>query len=114
MPNSKLLGACLLLSSLILATAIVYHANAATTREAIERYQFPYAITTMHCSKIATATAKSSKPAGGSITNGSMRPVRPLLVCADAGTILVKSCEKRCVSQKNAANVAAIRCWVMT
>jgi hypothetical protein len=37
MQNSKFLGVCVLISSLIVAAAIVYHAKPATT---IGRYQF--------------------------------------------------------------------------
>jgi len=40
MQNSKFIGVCLLLSSLILSAAIVYHARAATANGAIGRYQF--------------------------------------------------------------------------
>ena len=41
MQNSKFVGACLLISSLILSVAIVYHAIASTpTSSDIGRYQF--------------------------------------------------------------------------
>jgi hypothetical protein len=41
MQNSKFVGACLLISSLILSVAIVYHAKASTpTSNDIGRYQF--------------------------------------------------------------------------
>ena len=41
MQNSKFVGVCLLLASLILSAAIVYHAKASTaTSTGIGRYQF--------------------------------------------------------------------------
>lgn len=40
MQNSKFVGVCLLISSLILSAAIAYHAKVSTANGTIGRYQF--------------------------------------------------------------------------